>query len=186
MSIYKLNPLRKKKLIEILKTLYPEWNKIRIKRNGFIIYKKYTNFGIIQIFPKKEKYHISEICIHHLPKRLSLYRQGNTNYTPIYNEWLEYIINNQLQNIVDYLYMEFCKIKTTDRSSIILENSVLSLPDRKNNNTIGNIVKEIIRNYSIDLNQNFNKTIKIIKLLEKESIKDIYERGIFLISSNKI
>jgi hypothetical protein len=177
-SIFKINKLRRKKLKEILKTLFPEYKYIFVKNNGVIIFRKYWFFTYKSI-------HISELSITEIPERLSNFRQGDKEYTPVYNQYLEYIIHYKIKNVIDYLYSEFLKVKKDSRLTILVENAKLLLPVATEYETIGSIItqeKQIKKRPIYYIN---SKKIRIIQnlyeTLLKESIIDKFERAKYLI-----
>lgn len=175
-SKFEINPLRKKRLMELLITLFPEYNIIRIKQTGLI------SFGnkLLLIPIIKHKVHISELCLDEIPKRLGKYRQGNIkSYVQLTNQYLEYIITNHVCNVIDYLYQEFSNIKSSSRVDALLEDAHLSLIESKpDSETIGVIIKQIIR--KPDLSDIINL---LNKVAIKEPIKDQYRRLSFLSKS---
>lgn len=178
LSKFELNTFRKKRLKELLKTLFPEYDVIRIKNNGLILFgKKYFKLSFI-----KQRVHVSELCIDEIPKRLAKYRHGNIGYyVQTINTYLDHIINNNVCNIIDFLYKEYSNIKSSSRVDILLEDSQFSLPESNpDSETIGTILNKVIRNNNIsDIIGNLNR------LYPKESIRDQYCRVMFLIK-NKI
>lgn len=172
-SKFQINPLRKRRLLELLTTLFPEYSLIRIKRNGLI------SFGdkILCIPIIKQKVHISELCIDEIPRRLGKYRRGNIqNYINITNEYLEYIISSCACNVIDFLYQEYSNIKSSSKVDILLEDSQYFLTESKpDSETIGTIFKQVTRKHDIS---------DLIKLLNKahlkESVSDAKRRLLFI------
>ncbi len=172
-SKFEINSLRKKRLIEMLNTLFPEYSLIRIKRNGFILF----GTRIIGIPIIKYKVHISELCIDELPKRLGKYRRGNIpGYLQVIDQYLEHILSNNVCNPIDFLYQEYSNIKSSSKIDILLEDSQKSLPESNPDSiTIGTIIKEAFYNSDI------SSIIKALNnLTSKESTKDQYRRLLFL------
>ena len=174
-SKFKMNPLRKKRLIEMLKVLFPEYSLIRIKRNGLVL------FGSIILFIPiiEQRIHISELCIDELPKRLGKYRRGSiNNYINIINQYLECIITNNISNVIDFLYQEYSNIKSSTHINVLLEDAQYSLPESKSDSITIGVLFQQTKHKSIlsDIIKNL-KTIQV-----KEPIPDQFRRSSFLIS----
>lgn len=172
------NTAQKLKLKILITSLFPRYTYVKIKKNGMINLGTKILWNCIPIV--QQTFHISELCITQLPDKLSQYRQGNTNYTKIYNEYLEYIIHNRRCNIIDFLYSEFLKIKSSSKVDILLEDAQLFLPEPNPGSiTIGTIITETKKNtfQSFKLKQ----TIRFLnEFCPKESIKDQYDRLSFI------
>jgi hypothetical protein len=135
-SIFKLKKLQRRKLKEIIKILFPEYEFVFIKLNGIIILRKYW-FSCIW-----KSIHVSELCITKIPERLSQFR-GDNSYFQKYNTCLEYIIHNNMYNVVDWLYTEFLKIKLDSRfKTIIRYNDKLLSENDPRFETIGSIINQ--------------------------------------------
>lgn len=164
-----MNKTRKEKLYSLLHILYPQYKYIQISNNGFV------KFGdiILSFIPiVKEKVHISELAITNIPIKLSKYRQGNSNYTEVYNKYLEYIILYQNCNVIDYLYKELLKIKSSSRVDILLENAQQLLPESNSDSiTIGTIIKQTFKCKA----NIFNRLNESITLLERRTKSRILE-----------
>lgn len=171
------NTAQKTKLKVLLSVLFPYYTYIKIKKNGMIKLGTKILWGCIPIV--QQTFHISELCITQLPDKLSQYRQGNTNYTKIYNEYLEYIIHNRKCNIIDFLYSEFMKIKSSSKVDILLEDAQLFLTESNPDSiTIGTI----ITGKHIPQSSKLKQTINLFnKFYPRESIKDQYDRLSFII-----
>jgi hypothetical protein len=135
-----------------------------------VIFKKYWFFSYKSI-------HISELCITELLNRLSKFKQGDSNYTSVYNWHFEHIILYKTKNVIDWLYLEFLKIKKTCTASILYENdTLLRLPESNKNKyeTIGNIIyqKEAIETKPIYHIK--SKKLKIIQNMYESLLKDSF------------
>jgi len=172
------NTAQKLKLKTLLKVLFPSYTYVKIKKNGMVKLGIKILFDCIPVV--QQTFHISELCITQFPDKLSQYRQGNVNYSKVYNEYLEYIIYNRKCNVIDFLYAELQKIKSSSKVAILLEDAQLFLPESNSDSiTIGTIITET-RNH-IPQSSKLNQTINFLnKLYPKESIKDQYDRLLFI------
>jgi len=177
------NTSQKVKLKTLISILFPNFTYVKIKKNGMIKLGVKVLFDCIPIV--QQVFHISELCITQFPEKLSQYRQGNINYTKVYNEYLEYIIYNKKCNVIDFLYTELQKIKSSSKVETLLEDSQLFLKESQSDSiTIGTIITET-RNNHIPQYSKLNKTINYLTgVYPKESIQDKYSRTSF-ISSNR-
>lgn len=181
-SIFEINRLNKLKLKEMISFLFPEFRQVFIRRSGVVKFKKHW----YSIFRKS--IHVSELCITEFPKRLSEFRQGDHNYSPIYNMWLGQIISDMSGNAIDWYYCEFMKIRKDPRlENIIRRANALLLPEAKPNcETIGTIINcakkvvDPILHISKSEMRRLNKIEKLYEALSKESIIDKLTRIKFL------
>lgn len=174
-SIFKLDKRRKEKLLELIRTLYPTYDYVKITSQGFVK----LGYKLLFIPIVKLKVHITELLITDVPKKLSVYRQGNTSYVEIYNKYLEFIIYNKNCNVIDYLYNEFQKIKSSSKVEILLENQQLFLSESNSDSiTIGTIIHQSFwgstDSYKLD------ETLKLLNRFCKEPIKDQISRLSFI------
>jgi hypothetical protein len=133
-SIFKLSKLQRMKLKEMIRTLFPEYESIFVKFNGIIILRKYWYSCTWKSI------HVSELCITELPERLSKFKKNSNEHVPIYNIWLNHIIHNNICNVINWLYIEFLKIKHESIYCCRYDSSLLSENDPKFE-TIGDILK---------------------------------------------
>lgn len=100
----------KNKLREMLQDLYPEYNYIRIRKNGEIIMKK--NWWSL----RSDRISSFKLCTDPelLPLRISQYAQSILSGEYDLQKILKYIIsvrNNEFYPIIDKLYLEYISIK---------------------------------------------------------------------------
>lgn len=172
-SNLRLNSRRKENLHKVLIVLFPEYKYIIIKNNGFIKFKKYR-------LSCGKKVHLNELIFSEISKRLSLYRGGHKDYNEIYNNYFVDIISSNQCNIVDFLYNEFIKLKTTSKTEILLERSQCELTEAPVNIvTIGEVVKRIIP--CMNIKNKFTDTLSLLKRRESmETVSDRYNRLLFI------
>lgn len=172
------NKEHKMKLKELIKVLFPCYSYISIKKNGTVKLGKKVLFNCI---PKIQlKIHVSELCISILPVKLSEYRQGNKRYAEIYSKYLEYIIYYHKCNVIDYLYDELMRIKSSSKVDILIENAQLFLQQAESGQsiTIGTIIKESLNN--VPQKEKLKDTLKLLRNWTKESLMDQYSRLSFI------
>jgi len=114
MRLINLTPIRKKKIIEMIKFLFPEYDNVVVKNSGLLILKKYT----FLFFCKRELIPVTDIMLYELPKRLDaiLQAQGiGDKVSPNIGSILELIIRcksyDSYFDITDYIWSKFIKIK---------------------------------------------------------------------------
>jgi len=178
-SIFKLNKLRRRKLKEMIKVLFPEVKFIFVRNNGVVILRKYW-------YSSYKSIHVSELCITQIPERLSKFRQGDNLYVPVYKSYLEYIIHSNAGNVINWLYSEFLKIRREPKLEILVKKNSLLLPENSNCETIGFIInqKEKIKKKPVCYRIKAKKIEYIRNLynsLMNESIIDKFERAKFLL-----
>lgn len=111
MNILQLNKSRRILLKTILENIFSEFDSIKIKRNGIVVFRRRW------FYLRAEKIHASELCISEIPKRLSiLLQEYNTgsyeNYMLLFRENItQILLRETYNNIIDYLYEEFNKFK---------------------------------------------------------------------------
>lgn len=158
-SIFKLNKLQRRKLKEMIKILFPEYSSIFIKFNGIIILRKYW-FSCTW-----KSIHVSELCITQLPERLSKFKKESSEHIPIYNMWLNHIIHNNICNVINWLYIEFLKIKHESVHCSYKHDGKLLFDNDPRYETIGNILKK----------EKIKKPIYHVRTKKIRSIQKMYE-----------
>jgi hypothetical protein len=164
------------KLKELIKVLFPYYSYVSIKKNGVIKLGKKVFFNCI---PKIQlEIHVSELCISMIPVKLSEYRQGNKRYAEVYNKYLEYIIYYHKCNIIDYLYDELLRIKSSSRVDILIENAQLFLPQTESGQSITTI--GTIFSNNVPQKERLKDTLELLRNWTKESLIDQYNRLSFI------
>jgi hypothetical protein len=120
MQKFELTAFRKKKLRDMLQSLFPEYDLFRIKRNGMISFG--YKFYFIPII--KKRIHISELCIDEIPKRIG--KNRSVCYMQSVNKTINYILVNHSYNIIDYLYQEYYNIKSSNKVDLLIKDNQLS------------------------------------------------------------
>lgn len=149
----------------MLSVLFPEYSYIHVQKNGIV--KLGSKLWVTHF--TKHKLGVSELCWSELLKRLIKYRKGNeTSYKKlllehqIYTDFYDY--NN---NLVDFLYNEFSKIKSSSKVDILLEDAHQSLLNSIESDkiiTIKTIFAKPRKRYNCDT---------VVEMLQKKySIKD--------------
>jgi len=131
MRIISPTRLQKKKLIEMISKLFPEYKFTRIARNGIVSMSK-SFWHLLFIRPKKA--HISEICTVLIPERLDklYYKTFEDSDTPIYHRvYNKYshlvleLLHHRDKSVIDYLYDEYSHIKYGIRKTYFVKHNVL-------------------------------------------------------------
>lgn len=111
MKILKLTKHRRILLQQMLTDLFYEYDKVKLKRNGTVIFteKKFR-------FWKRKKVHATELLIKEIPARIETFSRRFSHRDPYYDPRLQEkvlnIINAEVYiDIVEYLYKEFIIIK---------------------------------------------------------------------------
>ena len=160
-SKFELNPFRRTKLLGMLKILFPEYDLIRIKRNGMISF----GFKVLCIPIIKQRLHISELCINEIPNRLGKFRKVNvTCYLQNIKEILEYIIVNNSNNVIDYLYQEFSNLKSSNKVDLLLEDAKVNSFESSDSVTINILFKDQVKR-----NPNVKDIIKHLNRINNET-----------------
>jgi hypothetical protein len=171
-SKIEITKLRRQRILLILKTLFPEYRYITISNSGNITFKKYwISYG--------NKVNIFELAFTELSKRLSNYRNGNQNYFVVYNDCLRDILSSR-KNLIDYIYFEFTKIRTSSKVELLVERSQFALPKGDSNKiTIGEVISNL-RVTNVSLKNGLGDAFSYIKRLNLESKQDRSDRFRFI------
>ena len=175
MKLLNLTKHRRLCLQQMLDELFYEFDKVKLKRNGFIIFQK-NHFK----FWDRKKIHASELILKEIPTRIESFARkftvmNYTHYDPKIQEHVIEIINeNKYIDIIEYLWSEFTKVKfkvntIKPSNAIILSESNLNNAFKKHCSSIvlspasqiGNIISHIKKSYSnserIKVNLNLRK-----------------------------
>ncbi len=99
----------KDKILKIAITLFPEYGKVTMNRNGNMkFFRRYKLFPQVRV-------HYLDFCLRSVPRRMSMNRYGNFDLTAVYYGKIAKLINDQALNfIIDYLWEEFLKVRVVD------------------------------------------------------------------------
>ena len=153
MKIINITPIRKQKIIQMIKYLFPEYDEVVVRRKTNLVILKKKKF---LFFYSKEYVPVTDIMITELPKRLDAALAENgfsdrvmTSFANLIDIILKSKSYNTYFDITDYYWEKFCKIlkkseKELKASEVILNSTFLiQLPlYLRNLNYLKIIIKE--------------------------------------------
>jgi hypothetical protein len=135
MRLINITPVRKKRILEMIKFLFPEYQSASIKNHNTTLILRKKGF---LFFGKREYLPITDIMLYELPKRLDAkLKEHGIGDRVSYNlsNMLEFIIKcksfDNYFDITDYIYAKFVKLKSVETVEIVNETispKVIILP----------------------------------------------------------
>jgi len=166
-SKLELNKVRKKNLLRILHTLFPEYKHIHVKKNGNIIFKR-------RWFSFSKRINLYELIFTEILPRMSRFRNGGRSHRGIYDDvvYLNDIISSGKRNVVDYLNQLFSSLKGP-----ILVNSIVDKPIIQNTKISTIIFTTLLSNTPLAIRNGIEETTNFFKKLNTQ---DKYSRVRFI------
>lgn len=115
--MYLISPtvLQKKKLKEMIKKLFPQYQYVKFGPCGIIFLSK----SFWHYLLKRKAIHITEMCTVYIPERLEkldhrIIDDNSSSYRRVYNKYSHIVLDllhHRANNIIDYLYDEYILVK---------------------------------------------------------------------------
>lgn len=113
MKFLRLTKYRRICLQQMLNDLFGEFDKVKLKRNGFVIFKKNK-----WKFWKREKVHVSELIIKEIPQRIERFTSRFSKKAYPYwkqknvqREVFKIINGHEYRDVIEFLWKEHSKIR---------------------------------------------------------------------------